>query len=177
MVTGWQPVGNTSTITTLTGYDNRTPAGLTGKISMVRPRLVHAYSVRPQGPDPIRHDRSNLRAWRINFDFAGSAPDSDGDGVPDLIDNCSAVANPTQDDTDGDDCGNLCDADYNNDGIAGFADLAEFFNAFGSTDEEKVHRDPVSGETPGYPEHGFWVKAFGTVPGPSGTTAGTVACP
>jgi hypothetical protein len=36
------------------------------------------------------------------------------------------VVNWGQDDTDGDDCGNLCDADYNNDGIVGFPDFGIF---------------------------------------------------
>ena len=105
------------------------------------------------------------------------AVDSDGDGVEDGLDNCLERANPTQDDTDQDGCGNLCDADYCNVGFVGHCALGEFASAFGSMDEEKVHGDPVSGETVGYRDWGFWVKNFGSVPGPSGTTAGTVACP
>lgn len=35
--------------------------------------------------------------------------DSDGDGVPDVSDNCPAVANPDQADRDGDDAGDACD--------------------------------------------------------------------
>jgi hypothetical protein len=43
--------------------------------------------------------------------------DQDGDGVPDLCDNCPAVPNPDQLDTDGDGLGDPCDpcpADYDN---------------------------------------------------------------
>ena len=105
------------------------------------------------------------------------APDFDGDGVEDALDNCSERANPSQDDTDGDFCGNVCDGDYDQTGVSGFADWPVFVAAFGSTDEEKVHRDPVSGQTVGYRDHGFWVRSFNTVPGPSGTTPGTTACP
>ncbi len=36
-------------------------------------------------------------------------PDADGDGVPDISDNCPSVANPLQEDTDGDGIGNVCD--------------------------------------------------------------------
>jgi hypothetical protein len=36
--------------------------------------------------------------------------DTDGDGVLDIADNCPAVINPTQDDTDGDGTGNACEA-------------------------------------------------------------------
>jgi hypothetical protein len=41
----------------------------------------------------------------------GCAPDADGDGVPDEIDNCSLVPNADQIDTDGDGQGNACDPD------------------------------------------------------------------
>ncbi len=39
-----------------------------------------------------------------------TVPDSDGDGVPDALDNCPAIANPTQQDTDADGHGDACDA-------------------------------------------------------------------
>jgi len=41
-------------------------------------------------------------------------PDTDSDGIPDVLDNCRLVANPTQCDSDGDGFGNHCDADLNN---------------------------------------------------------------
>jgi hypothetical protein len=37
------------------------------------------------------------------------AADADGDGIPDLVDNCPNVANPDQKDTDGDGIGDACD--------------------------------------------------------------------
>jgi uncharacterized protein (TIGR03790 family) len=43
--------------------------------------------------------------------------DFDDDGVPDASDNCSQVPNADQRDTDGDDYGNLCDADVDQDGV------------------------------------------------------------
>jgi lysophospholipase L1-like esterase len=56
--------------------------------------------------------------------------DSDGDGIPDLCDNCSAHPNPDQRDTDRDGFGNACDADFNNDGIVNNLDLAIFKTEF-----------------------------------------------
>jgi len=57
----------------------------------------------------------------INFETAGigslklrlipAGEPSDEDGVPDHFDNCVEATNSEQDDTDGDGCGNLCDAD------------------------------------------------------------------
>jgi hypothetical protein len=93
------------------------------------------------------------------------------------IDNCLDVSNLGQDDTDSDDCGNLCDADYDNNGIVGFPDFGQFVAAFGTNDEEKCHNEPIPGCTVGFPDFGFFVSAFGGLPGPSGTTAGTTACP
>jgi hypothetical protein len=105
--------------------------------------------------------------------------DFDSDGVADAIDNCSEDVNTAQDDTDVDDCGNLCDADYDNSGVVGFPDLFEFMLAFGTTDPDKCHVEPIPGCIVGLPDFSFFVTKVGgfAYPGPSGTTAGTTACP
>ena len=46
-----------------------------------------------------------------------SNTDVDGDGVSDGADNCAAISNANQTDTDGDTIGDLCDNDDDNDGI------------------------------------------------------------
>jgi hypothetical protein len=118
-----------------------------------------------------------LLVFGVSPAFAGTVcGDSDGDTVDDCSDNCSDRPNPGQDDTDGDDCGNLCDADYDNSGSAGFPDFGQFTIAFGTNDLEKDHTEPVIGPA-GFPDFGFFTVNFGAVPGPSGTTVGTLACP
>jgi hypothetical protein len=124
--------------------------------------------------------RLTIFAAAITFLLWGTpafGQDVDGDGVADAIDNCSVARNTGQDDTDGDDCGNLCDADYDQSGVVGFLDFTAFAIAFDSADEEKCHDEPIIGCTVGYADFGYFYGAFGSVPGPSGTTPGTVACP
>jgi hypothetical protein len=85
--------------------------------------------------------------------------------------------NTAQDDTDGDNCGNVCDADYDDSGFVGYPDFGEFAAAFGSTDMEKCHVEPIPGCQVSLTDFGFFVTSYQTTPGPSGTTAGTTACP
>ena len=63
----------------------------------------------------------------IDVPLSGSgieATDTDGDGVPDVSDNCTLVPNADQRDTDGDNYGNICDADLSGDGMVNAEDLA-----------------------------------------------------
>ena len=57
--------------------------------------------------------------------FPGVA-DPDGDGISNLIDNCTATPNPNQRDTNADGFGNACDPDLNNDGVVNFIDVAQW---------------------------------------------------
>ncbi len=104
--------------------------------------------------------------------------DFDGDGIGDSLDNCSQAANPAQDDTDLDDCGNLCDADYDQNGIVSIADFGAFSQNFGTNNNLYQHTPPINATTiVSIGDFGFFDANFGKVPGPSGTTAGTTACP
>ncbi|MBW2495076.1 MAG: thrombospondin type 3 repeat-containing protein [Deltaproteobacteria bacterium] len=107
--------------------------------------------------------------------------DLDLDGVGDVCDNCSEVPNPAQDDCDNDFCGNLCDCDYDQDGRSGFGDFGLFRAAWiiwppHPNPECYDHTEPI-GDTVGFGDFGFFTSCFGSRPGPSGTTPGTVACP
>jgi hypothetical protein len=125
--------------------------------------------------------RSTIFATAFTFLLWGIpafAADSDADGVEDEFDNCSEAVNYGQDDTDGDDCGNLCDADYDDDGVVGHSDVFRYAPTFGTVgNEEQCHNEPIPGCIVGLPDFGFLIGAFGKIPGPSGTTAGTTACP
>jgi hypothetical protein len=62
---------------------------------------------------------NNLNSARVFLNGSVIPPvaDTDHDGVPDTSDNCVAVANADQLNTDGDSQGNACDADDDNDGV------------------------------------------------------------
>jgi len=49
--------------------------------------------------------------------------DSDGDGVPDRLDNCREQPNPDQRDSDNDGFGDVCDGDFDQDGVVGISDV------------------------------------------------------
>jgi uncharacterized repeat protein (TIGR03806 family) len=65
-----------------------------------------------------------IRAWIRRADVCSFSPDQDGDGVADSVDNCKATANASQWDSDRDGFGNICDGDFNNDGIVNHNDLS-----------------------------------------------------
>ena len=94
-----------------------------------------------------------------------AAVDTDGDGVSDPIDNCLLVKNATQTDTNGDDFGNACDADLNDDGIVNFADLAIMKRVFFKQDPDADLN--VDGFV-NFGDLAILKAAFFKAPGPSG---------
>jgi hypothetical protein len=114
--------------------------------------------------------------------LAGTNPDFDGDGVGDVIDNCSEAANPAQDDTDADDCGNICDADYDQSGAVGFGDFGYWtHHCFGVSNSYNPlcdHLEPIGDDSVlGFGDFATFGIMYSSVPGPSGSTAGTIPCP
>lgn len=67
--------------------------------------------------------------------------DSDGDGVPDAVDNAYLTDNADQRDTDHDMYGNIADADLNNDGQVGSADLRAFRQTFNKSQGETGYNE------------------------------------
>jgi len=53
----------------------------------------------------------------VTVKYSSGVVDTDGDGVPDISDNCIYTPNPDQADTDADGAGDVCDNDDDNDGI------------------------------------------------------------
>ncbi|MEX2454033.1 MAG: Ig-like domain-containing protein, partial [Rhodospirillaceae bacterium] len=64
--------------------------------------------------------------------------DSDGDFVPDGIDNATFVSNPLQQDTDEDGIGNIVDADFDNDGFVKLEDFIVFRSTFGTSEGDSA---------------------------------------
>ena len=90
--------------------------------------------------------------------------DSDGDTVPDSRDNCVAVPNKEQQDTDGDGYGNACDADLNNDGFVNALDLSTLRGQFG---KRGVAGDLNGDGLVNSLDVSRFSKLFGKAPGPS----------
>jgi subtilisin family serine protease len=104
--------------------------------------------------------------------------DSDADGVPDSVDNCTFVPNGPlipdsgghgvpQWDTDGDGFGNMCDADLDNSGFVNFGDLAAFKAVFGTPDP---HADFNGSGFVNFGDLARFKALFGQSPGPSGVS-------
>ena len=63
--------------------------------------------------------------------FAGLAPDTDTDGIPDVLDKCSIdsrnASAPGTCDHDTDGYGNVCDGDFNNNYVINPVDFSDYF--------------------------------------------------
>ncbi len=103
------------------------------------------------------------------FTVASTAVDTDEDGVADSQDNCSAVANPDQRDTDADGFGNLCDPDLDNNNTVNFDDLSILKAVFFQTGD--LDADFDGDMTVNFNDLSIMKAFFFGEPGPSGTVS------
>ena len=134
--------------------------------------------------------RAFVCALAVSFPLAalaGPAPDGDNDTVPDVLDNCSALANAGAlgCDTDVDGYGNACDGDFNQSNTSDATDFGTIFLPdFVSGTDAGTGTDMNCGTTGGANVvdatdfSGFFLPQFTQgVPGPSGLPcAGIVPC-
>ena len=122
-----------------------------------------------------------IEAFSLAVDGQVPFVDSDGDRIADHLDNCRSVANASQADVNHDGYGNLCDADYSNDGVVGLSDFLMLGMAFGSTLGSPNYNPEIDTNGDGaigLPDYLQFGASFGKPVGPSGLAcAGTVPCP
>jgi len=82
--------------------------------------------------------------------------DSDKDGVPDVSDNCPAVVNPDQTNTDGDASGDACDTDKDNDPSLARTDAIEWKLGTDPLDGCPNNPDPDGGGPKPQMKHDAW---------------------
>ena len=95
--------------------------GIVTDVTPVVERVGHVVSVTCTYTDNGINGGQNQRTSTDTKSFTvtePATPDSDGDGVPDDVDNCITTANPDQADLDGDGFGNACDDDIDGDGLS-----------------------------------------------------------
>jgi subtilisin family serine protease len=122
-----------------TGPDNESGAGL---IDVVEAYMLLGGST-PADTDqdgvPDSSDQCPDTPAGESVDANGcsaSQLDSENDGVADTEDNCILNANSDQRDTDMDGYGNICDPDFDNNGVVQAADLAYLKSKFFTADED-----------------------------------------
>ena len=159
----------------------------------LRPELITIVAFDPQTGrqigrgllDEEGNGNIDLKGWNSNFwvrvgsgdgrsqQAALTEVDTDGDGIPDSRDNCVAVKNADQRDSDGDGYGDACDADANNDGIVNSLDLALVRSSFGfrGASRADLNGDGVVNAL----DLAKVRQQFGTRPGPSAWHAAPTA--
>lgn len=123
----------------------------------------------------LSYYRTKIQA--VAVDPCGTGSDADGDGVADSCDVCSAVADTSQIDSDGDRYGNACDGDFDQSGSAMMGDFNTFRLCFGRSVAPGVGpaADPSCAESDmdgtgvvGVNDANLWSHTFNRPPGPSG---------
>jgi len=129
----------------------------------------------PLGTAVVDQQGTDLIDRWIRSGLGFGVPDSDGDELADNLDNCILDANGplmpdsggnVQLDTDGDGFGNLCDPDFNNNGIVDVIDFSILKSVFASTaaSEQDLNGNGVVDVF----DFSKLKSLFGKAPGPSG---------
>jgi hypothetical protein len=92
---------------------------------------LQATGVPVTGPGGVVVARIELASALAALEPVCSGPDSDADGVPDSCDNCTLEPNADQADTNEDGYGNVCDPDFNDDGLVSIMDFILLRDQFG----------------------------------------------
>jgi hypothetical protein len=119
--------------------------------------------------------------------FAGLAPDTDSDGIPDVLDKCTLDSRnataPATCDTDTDGYGNPCDPDYDQNFAVNAVDFSTYFvPAFKGGSSARGQDMDCNGSTNAPDFSSYFTPKFkgalgGAKPGPSGLScAGTPGC-
>lgn len=115
-------------IESVSGYEEG-PVAYGGTLAPGVYRLVLQTDITPGGFD-------TTGTWQFSAGFSTSVTfDGDSDGIPDVSDNCTMLANAGQADSDGDAIGNQCDPDLAvpNDCQVNFDDLSAIESSLFST--------------------------------------------
>jgi hypothetical protein len=172
--------------TALQGKASQPVGNLTfaANLSIYRDQIVAI--TRPECANEIDDDGDTLVDWPDDPDCTSELgltelPDQDQDGVGDPEDNCLAVANADQRDTNLDGYGNLCDGDFDNNGGVNVADLNTFKSSYGKAEgspgyDADADLDGNSAVNVG--DLNLFRTMYQGTPGPSGLAcAGTPPCP
>ena len=186
--TTWELAGVMIAIRTFVGQppDSSIYGNLTECADLAQYRTQLIALTRPQCANEVDDDGDSLTDWPADPGCASELdnselPDQDQDGVDDPFDNCLVRPNPDQRDTNQDGYGNLCDADFDNDGGTGGSDFALLKAVFGTTLGQPAFdpdMDLDGNGAVGGSDFALLRSLFGAAPGPSGLAcAGTSPCP
>jgi YVTN family beta-propeller protein len=164
----------------LPGVDTPSLRGVWNSAPYLHDGSAHTLAAAVAAHDTVAlnpSDTSSLIAYLEQIDVnavSAPMPDTDGDGVSDVADNCTLVANGpsdtatagvSQNDSDGDNYGNMCDGDLDGSGSVNFADLEVFKGAFNSADP---HADLDGSGGVNFIDLVIFKGLFNKAPGPSG---------